>query len=161
MDTSIGDGTIAAMKFICGILHVCNQPDAIYWKWYTPQYICIYPVHCVKLTLMQPTWSTYPYHLVFLIWYPYSRVFLIWYPYALTSLSGNTAHCPGYGVAMGCYGLFIFTRTVIVTSQWYDRYCFMEYARTWARHPKTPWQRECTAITDYQSIDSLLDIYLD
>ena len=42
-----------------------------------------YPVHCVKLTLVQPTWSAYQYHLVFLIWYPYSLVFLIWYPYAL------------------------------------------------------------------------------
>ena len=31
---------------------------------------------------------------------------------------------------MGCYGLFIVTRTAIVTSQWYDRYCFTEYART-------------------------------
>ena len=83
--------------------------------------------------------------------------FLIWYPYAPTSLYGNTAHCSGYSVAMGCYGLFIVTRTAIVTSQWYDRYCFTEYARTWARHPATPWQRECTAITDRQSIDSLLN----
>ena len=91
------------------------------------------------------------------MWYPYSLVFLIWYPYALTSLYGNTAHCSGYGVAMGCHGLFIVTRTAFVTSQWYDRYCFMEYARTWARHPTTPWQRECTAITDCQSIDYLLD----
>ena len=82
---------------------------------------------------------------------------LYWYPYAPTSLYGSTAHCSGYGVAMGCYGLFIVTRTAIVTSQWYDRYCFMEYTRTWARHPTTPWQRECTAITDRQSIDSLLD----
>ena len=106
----------------------------------------IYPVLCPKLTLIQPTWSAYPYHLVFLIWYSYSLVFLMWYPYALTSLYGNTAHCSGYGVAMGCYGLFIVTRTAIVTSQWYDRYCFTEYARTWARHTTTPWQRECTAI---------------
>ena len=53
--------------------------------------------------------------------------------------------------------LFIVTRTAIVMSQWYDRYCFTEYARTWARLPTTPWQRECTAITDRQSIDSLLD----
>ena len=106
-----------------------------------------YLVLCPKLTLMQPTWSAYPYHLVF----------LIWYPYALTSLYGNTAHCSGYGVAMGCYGLFIVTRTAIVTSQWYDRYCFTEYARMWARHPTIPWQRECTAITDRQSIDSSLD----
>ena len=81
--------------------------------------------------------------------------FLIWYPYAPTSLYGNTAHCSGYGVAMGCYRLCIVPRTAIVTSQWYDRYCFTEYARTWARHPTTPWQRECTAITDCQSIDSL------
>ena len=87
-----------------------------------------YPVLCPKLTLIQPTWSAYPYHLVFLIWYPYSLVFLIWYPYAPTSLYGNTAHCSGYGVAMGCYGLFIVTRTGI----------------------------ECTAITDRQSINSLL-----
>ena len=114
-----------------------------------------YPVLCPKSTLIQPTWSAYPYHLVFLIWYPYSLVLLIWYPYALTSLYGNTTHCSGYGVALGCYGLFSVTRTVIVTSQWYDRYCFMEYARTWARHPTTPWQPECTAITDCQSIDSM------
>ena len=82
-------------------------------------------------------------------------VFLIWYPYALISLYGNTAHCSVYDVAMGCYGLFIVTRTVIVTSQWHDRYCFTKYARTWARHPTALWQRECTAITDCQSIDYL------
>ena len=113
-------------------------------------YICgnkLYPVLCPKLTLIQPTWSAYPYHLVFIIWHPYSLVFLIWYPYALISLYGNTAHCSGYSVAMGCYGLSI------VPSQLYDRYCFTGYARTWARHPTTPWQREFTAIT---SIDSLL-----
>ena len=75
-----------------------------------PQWdINLYPVLCPKLTLIQPTWSAYPYHLVFLIWYPYSLVFLIWYPYAPTSLYGSTAHCSGYGVAMGCYGLFIVT----------------------------------------------------
>ena len=119
------------------------------------RWIFVYPVLCPKLTLIQPTWSAYPYHLVFLIWYPYSLVFLIWYPYALSSLYGNTAHCSGCGVAMGCYGLSIVRRTAIVTSQWYDRYCFAGYARTWARHPRTPWQRECTAITDFQSIDSL------
>ena len=45
-----------------------------------------YPVLSPKLTLIQPRWSAYPYHLVFLIWYPYSLVFLIWYPYALTSV---------------------------------------------------------------------------
>ena len=67
--------------------------------------ISVYPVLCPKLTLIQPTWSAYPYHLVFLIWYPYSLVFLIWYPYALISLYGNTAHCSVCGVAMGCYGL--------------------------------------------------------
>ena len=77
--------------------------------------------------------------------------------YWVTLLYGSTAHCSGYGIAMGCYGLFIVTRTAIVTSQWYGRYCFTEYARTWERHPTTPWQRECTAITDRQSIDSLLD----
>ena len=88
---------------------------------FLPAAICVklivfYPVLCPKLTLIQPTWSAYPYHLVFLIWYPYSLVFLIWHPYAPTSLYGNTAHCSGYGVAMGCYGLFIVTRTGIVTS---------------------------------------------
>ena len=72
-----------------------------------------------------------------------------------TSLYGNTAHCSGCGVAMGCYGLSIVPRTAIVTSQWYDRYCFVGYARTWARHPTTPWQRECTTITDFTSIDFL------
>ena len=81
--------------------------------------------------------------------------FLIWYQYALISLYGNTTHCSACVVAMGCYELSIVPRTAIVTSQWYDRYYFAEYARTWARHPTTPWQRECTTITDFQSIDSL------
>ena len=117
----------------------------------------INPVLCPRLTLIQPTWSAYPYRLVFLIWYQYSLAFLIWYPYALTSLYGNTAHCSWYGIAMGCYGLFIVPKTAIVTSQWYDRNCFTEYARTWVRHPTTPWQRECMAITDRQLINSSLD----
>ena len=118
----------------------------------------LYPVLCPKLTLIQPTWSAYRYHLVFLIWYPYSLVFLIWYPYALTSLYGKIAHCSAYGVAMGCYRFFIVTRSPIVTSQWYDRYCFTEYAQTWARLPTTPWQHECTVITEsIESIDSLFD----
>ena len=85
-------------------------------------------------------------HWVFLIWYPCDLDFLIWYPYALVSWYGDTAHYSGYGVALGCYGLFIVPRTAIVTSLWYDRYCFMEYALTWARHPTVPWQHECTAI---------------
>ena len=38
--------------------------------------IAFYPVLFPKLTLIQPVWSAYPYHLVFLIWYPYSLVFL-------------------------------------------------------------------------------------
>ena len=80
-------------------------------------------------------YSLYPYHLVFLIWYPYFLVFLIWYPCALVSLYGNTAHCSGCGVVMGCYGLSIVPRTAIVMSQWYDRYCFVEYARMWAKTP--------------------------
>ena len=127
------------------LLPVVDMKDII--KCINTTCISIYPVLRPKLTLIQPTWSAYPYHLVFLIWYPYSLVFLIWYPYALISLYGNTAHCSGWGVAMGCYGLSIVARTAIVTSQWYDRYCFAGYARTWARHPATPWQRECTAIT--------------
>ena len=87
----------------------------------------------------------------------YSLVFLTCYPYALISLYGKTAHCAGYGVAMDCHGLFIVPRTAIVTSQWYDRYRFTEYARTRARHQTTPWQRECKAIKGCKSIDSLLD----
>ena len=91
----------------------------------------------------------------FLICYHYSFVFLIWYPYALVSLYGNTAHCFGCGVAMGSFNFSIFPKNAIEMSQWYDRYCFAEYARRWARHPTTPWQLECTPITDFQSIDSL------
>ena len=49
----------------------------------------------------------------------------------------------------------IVPRTAIVTSQWYDHYCFAEYVQTWVRHPTMPWQCACTAITDFQSIDSL------
>ena len=142
----------------CTFLHIHQMERrtiGTYWSLKKYLQTTFYPVLCPKLTLVQPTWSAYPYHLVFLIWYPYSLVFLIWYPYALTTLYGNTAHCSGYGVAMGWYGLFIVTGTAIVTSKWYDRYCFIEYARTWARHPTAPWQRECTAITDCQSIDPL------
>ena len=58
---------------------------------------------------------------------------------------------------MGCHGHFIVTWTAILTPQWYDCYWFTEYAPTWARHPTTPWQRECMAIIDRQSIASLLD----
>ena len=89
--------------------------------------------------------------------FPYMVSLFPCFPYMISILYGNTAHYSGCGIAIGCYGLFIVTRTAIVTSQWYDRYCFMEYARTWARHPTTPWQCECTAIADRQSIDSLLD----
>ena len=83
--------------------------------------------------------------------------FRIRYPYALVPLYGNTAHCSGYGIAMGCYGLSIVPRTAIVASQWYDHYCFTEYARTWARHSTTPWQCECMVITDFQLINSWYD----
>ena len=128
-------------KIHCVIYHKCMGTDWIRMSRYryfhiisVPIHKPIYPVLCPKLTPIQPTLSAYPHHLVYLIWYPYSLVFLIWYRYTLTSLYGNTAHCSGYGVARGCYGLFIVTMTAIVTSQWYDRYCFMEYARTWARH---------------------------
>ena len=116
----------------------------------------IYPVLCPKLTLIQPTWSAYLYHLVFLI--------CIRIP--LFSLYG--IHMPLFpymvvqpivlGMALLWAAMdFIVTRTAIVTSQWYDHYCFTEYVRTWARHPTTPSQCECTAITDRQSIESLLD----
>ena len=94
-------------------VYVFIQHFARNWPWYS--------LHIHIHILMQPA---YPYHLVFLIWYPYSLVFLIWYPYALISLYGNTAHCFGCGVAMGCYGLSIVPRTIIVMSQLYDRYCF-------------------------------------
>ena len=117
---------------------------------FTFMYTCVY-IFIQYMARIWPKYSLCDLH-IHMHW-----VFLIWYPYALVFLYGNTAHCSGYGVAMGCYGLFIFPRTAIVTSQWYDRYCFTEYARTWARHPTTPWQRECTAITDCQSINSMYD----
>ena len=90
-----------------GVMHLVDSGTQQPWGRFPPNqvyfsYHVLYPVLCPKLTLIQPTWSAYPYHLVFLIWYPYSLVFLIWYPYAPTSLYGNTAHCSGYGVAMGC-----------------------------------------------------------
>ena len=64
--------------------------------------VVFYPVHGANCSLMQPMWSAY----IHMHW-----VFLIWYPYALVSLYGNTAHCSGYGVAVGCYGLSIVPRT--------------------------------------------------
>ena len=127
-------------------MYVLDKRNTLWLRDTVRQTFLFYPVHCAKRTLIQPTRSAHPYHLIFLIWYPYSLVFFIWYPYALTSLYGNTAHCSGYGVAGAA-----------MDSQWYDLYCLMEYARTWARHPTTPWQRECTAITYFQSIDSLKD----
>ena len=91
-----------------------NELDRIWlfpFKWVDGMHM--YPVHCAKLTLIQPTWSAYPYHLVFIIWYPYSLVFLIGYPYTLVSLYGNTADWSGCGVAMGWYGLSIVPRPAI------------------------------------------------
>ena len=93
-------------------------------------------------TDLSSTWCEFDPNTAYVVCISICPYFLIWYPYAPTSLYGNTAHCSGYGVAMGCYRLCIVPRTAIVTSQWYDRYCFMEYARTWAKHPTTPWQRE-------------------
>ena len=77
----------------------------------------------MNLTLIQPTWSAYPYALGFPYMVSICPYFLIWYPYAPTSLYGNAAHCSGNGVAMGCYGRCIVPRTSIVTSQWYCRCC--------------------------------------
>ena len=108
-----------------------------------------------RMHALSSTWCEFDPNTAYVVCISICPYFLIWYPYAPTSLFGNTAHCSGCGVAMGCYRLCIVPRTAIVTSQWYDRYCFTEYARTWARHPTTPWQRQYTAITDCQSIDSL------
>ena len=57
-----------------------------YHTWLTTCLSCgflLYPVHCVKSTLLQPTWSAYPYHLIFHIWYLYSIVFLYGIPIPL------------------------------------------------------------------------------
>ena len=43
-------------------------------------------------------------------------------------------HCSGCGVAMGCFECCIVPGTAYVTSQYYGRYCFTEYARTWSEH---------------------------
>ena len=55
-------------------------------------------------------------------------------------------HCSGRGVAMGCYGHSIVPGAAIVTSQWYGRYCFTEYARTRVGHlPKALWKSAARA----------------
>ena len=135
---------------------ICNEITTethIYLKMYMYYtWKCISYMHYKHLS---STWCEFDPNTAYVVCISICPYFLIWYPYAPTSLYGNTVHCSGYGVAMGCYRLCIVPRTAIVTSQWYDRYCFTEYERTWARHPTTPWQRECTAITDCQSIDSL------
>ena len=67
-----------------------------------------YPVHCARLTPIQPTWSAYPCHLVFLKWYPYSLVLLIWYPCSLFSLYSNAVqHLNGNANVLdrACYWL--------------------------------------------------------
>ena len=134
------------------------------WHWHIYIYIYIYIYMCVYVyactyayvyVYLSSTWCEFDPNTAYVVCISICPYFLIWYPYAPTSLYGHTTHCSGHGVAMGCYRLCIVPRIAIVTSQWYDRYCFTDYARTWARHPTTPWQRECTAITDCQSIDSL------
>ena len=90
-------------------------------------------IHFHKYYHLSSTWCEFDPNTAYVVCISICPYFLIWYPYAPTSLYGNTAHCSGYGVAMGCYRLCIVPRTAIVTSQWYDRYCFTEYARTWAR----------------------------
>ena len=42
-------------------------------------------------------------------------------------------HCSLCCVAMGCYVRRIITEAAIVTSQCYGRFCFTEYAQTWAK----------------------------
>ena len=101
-----------------------------------------WPGHGKLYLHLSSTWCEFDPYTAYAVCISICPYFLIWYPYAPTSLYGDTAHCSGYGVAMGCHRLCIVPRTAIVTSQWYDRYCFTEYARTWARHPTTPWQRD-------------------
>ena len=42
------------------------------------RYANFYTAHRAKVPLNQPTWSVYPYPLVFLIWYPHPLGVLIW-----------------------------------------------------------------------------------
>ena len=124
------------------------EPYYIYISWKPPHVLdnLFCSVHGANLTLIQPTWSAYPYHLVI----PYMGSIC---PYF--SLNGNGAHFSVCGIATGCSGRCIVPRTAIVMSQWYDHYCSAEYTQTWARHLAAPWQRECTAIADCQSINTL------
>ena len=71
----------------------------------------LYPVHGANLNMIQPTWSAYPYHLLFLIWYPYHLVF----PYmVMLQTFKRKRHCSRCGVAMGCYGRGIVPGAAIV-----------------------------------------------
>ena len=88
-----------------------------------PWFIYFYPVHCTKLTPIQPTWCAYPYLLVFLIRYLYSSV--SFYGNAVQTFE-RKGHCSWYGVPMGCHS------AATVTSQLYGLYCLTVYTRNWA-----------------------------
>ena len=84
----------------------------------------IYPVHGANLTVIQSTWSAYPYHCFFLYdiritWFSKYGIDITCFP-----LYGNAVqtfickrHSCGYGVAMGCLGRCIVSEAATVKSQ--------------------------------------------
>ena len=124
-----------------------------------------YPAHVVKLTVIQPVLSAYPYHLVFLIWYLHLLLFHIGICIPIISLHGITVqtfeckgNCSEYSIAMGCYGCCIVPRATIVKSHWYGRYCFTEYMWIWAGAPARWSQTVNQSFVGFQS--DLLHIFL-
>ena len=75
---------------------------------------------CVTLSTLSSTWCELDPNTAYVVCISICPHFLIWYPYVPTSLYGNTAHCSGYGVAMGCYRLCIVPK---------NRYC--DVTMTW------------------------------
>ena len=102
-------------------------------------------VVCISVSL------GFPYMVFISLGYPYYRITWFSYIVMLHRYSNENA------IVQHCYELCIVPGASTVTSQWYGRYCFMEYARTWEGHLITPWQREVTTITGYQPINVLQD----
>ena len=111
-----------------------------------------YAIYIYIYIYSSSTWCEFDPNTAYVICISICPYFLIWYPYALTSLYGNTAHCSGYGVAIGCYIDSALSEWPLL---WRHNDMTVIVSRNTRGRERDSRQRQCTAITDCQSIDSL------
>ena len=118
------------------------------------------PLSIMEETILSSTWREFGPDTAYVVCisvsfgFPYMISISLGFPYmVMLDTFKRKHHCSGCGVAMGCHGRCIVPGLAFVTSQCYGTYWDTEYARTWAEHLSTPWQREFTVITGALSID--------